>query len=85
MEDETFYRMVDEAIRRIRAELSKPNDEWIDGDEVMKILKITSRTTLQKFRDEGKIRYSQPEKKIILYYRPSVIEFIEKHAKETFR
>ncbi len=50
----------------------------------MGLLRITSKTTLKKWRQEGKIRYSQPEKKIILYDRFSIMAFIEKHAKDTF-
>ena len=35
-------------------------------------------------RDEGKIRYSQPEKKIILYDVDSINDFLEKNSKDTF-
>lgn len=39
---------------------------------------------MQKLRNEGRIRFSQPEKKIILYDMTSIDEFLEKHAKEVF-
>lgn len=61
----------------------KPN-RWIDGEEAMRELRIKSTTTLQKLRDEGKIRFSQPQKKIISYDWDSINEYIEKHARETF-
>jgi len=48
------------------------------------MLRITSKSTLQKIRDEGKIRFSQPEKKIILYDLDSINEYLNKHAKSTF-
>ena len=50
----------------------------------MRELRIKSTTTLQKLRDEGKIRFSQPQKKIILYDRNSIVEYIEQHVRETF-
>jgi Asp-tRNA(Asn)/Glu-tRNA(Gln) amidotransferase C subunit len=50
----------------------------------MRKLRISSKTTLQKLRDEGKIRFSHPEKKIMLYDLDSIIEYLEKNAKETF-
>ena len=50
----------------------------------MEILGIKSKGTLQKLRDEGKIRFSQPEKKIILYDRESIEQYLEKHAKDIF-
>jgi len=50
----------------------------------MEILGIKSKGTLQKLRDEGKIRFSQPEKKIILYDRESIDQYLEKHVKNIF-
>jgi hypothetical protein len=41
-------------------------DKWISDDEAMRKLRITSKTTLQKLRDEAKIRFTHPEKKLIL-------------------
>ena len=58
--------------------------KWIDAEEAMLLLNIKSTTTLQKLRDEGKIRFSQPQKKIILYDRDSINEYIEKYVRETF-
>jgi len=54
------------------------------GAQAMRMLRITSKTTLQKFRDEGKIRFSQPEKKIILYDTDSINEYLNANAHETF-
>lgn len=80
---------LDDFISRIVVEIkqelgAKPRDKWIDGDEAMQMLRIKSKTTLQKLRDEGKIRYSQPEPRIILYDSDSIDTYLEKHAKETF-
>jgi hypothetical protein len=58
--------------------------KWIDGEEAILQLKIKSTTTLQKLRDEVKIRISQPRKKIILYDRDSIMEYIEQYVRETF-
>jgi hypothetical protein len=35
-------------------------------------------------RDEGKIRFSHPQKKIILYDRDSIGGYLEDNAQETF-
>ncbi|MEQ8924332.1 MAG: helix-turn-helix domain-containing protein, partial [Fulvivirga sp.] len=59
-------------------------DKWIPTEDAMRLLGIKSKTTLQKLRDEGKIRFAQPQKRIILYDRESINEYLEKHAKETF-
>ena len=49
----------------------------------MKLLHITSMTTLQKFRDEGFIRFFQADRNIILYDRDSINEYLDKNAKDT--
>lgn len=43
----------------------------------MHAMNIKSKTTLQKLRDEGKIRFTQPQKKIILYDRESIEQYLE--------
>ncbi len=69
---------------RIKEKQGVKQDKWISGEEAMKILRISSKTTLQKLRDEGKLRLSQPEKKIILYDNDSINEYLGKHVNETF-
>ena len=84
LEEEAFYALFDKVVDHLKEKMSNEPPRWIDGEEAMTLLKITSKTTLQKLRDEGKIRFSQPQKKIILYDRLSLLEYIEKHAKDTF-
>jgi len=84
LQDEAFYALIDRVIERITDKQSSKADQWLSGEETMKLLRITSKTTLQKLRDEGKIRFSQPEKKIILYDVESINEYLNKHAKSTF-
>ncbi len=84
LQEEAFYALFDKVIEHVRANTKDKPDKWIDGEEAMRELRIKSTTTLQKLRDEGKIRFSQPQKKIILYDRESIAEYIEKHIRETF-
>ncbi len=84
LEDEAFYALVEQVVQRIKEKEGIKEDKWISGEEAMHKLRITSKTTLQKLRDEGKIRFSQPEKKLILYDLESIYEYLEKHTKETF-
>lgn len=84
LEDQAFYALINEVVQRIKDQQGIKQDKWISGEEAMLLLRISSKTTLQKLRDEGKIRFSQPEKKIILYDVDSIYEFLEKNAKETF-
>lgn len=84
LEDEAFHMLLERAVQRILDKQTIKEDRWISGEETMQMLRISSKTTLQKLRDEGRIRYSQPEKKIILYDVDSINEYLEKHAKNTF-
>ena len=84
LQDEAFFAMIERVVERIKDKQSLKIDQWLSGEEAMKLLKISSKTTLQKLRDEGKIRFSQPEKKIILYDAASIQEYLNKSAKDTF-
>jgi len=84
LQDAAFYSLIDNVTDHIREKYSVKEDKWISDEDTMHKLRITSRTTLQKFRDQGKIRYTQPEKKLILYDTDSIQEYLEKHPKDTF-
>ncbi len=84
LEDKAFYALVENVVERIKEKHGITQDKWISGDEAMAKYRIKSKTTLQKLRDEGRIRFSQPDKKIILYDSDSISEYLEKHSKKTF-
>ncbi len=84
LESQAFYALVDEIVDHIKDKQAILTDKWIDDIEAMKLLCIKSKTTLQSYRDNGKIRFSQPSKKVILYDRESILKFIDLNAKDTF-
>ena len=65
---------------RIKEKEGIKEDRWISTEEAMLKLRVKSKTTLQKLRDEGKIRFSQPEKKIILYDLQSIYSYLDQNA-----
>jgi len=85
LQEEAFYSLIEEVVERVQSQFpDKVLDKWISGDEAMNMLRITSKTTLSALRNNGKIRYSQPQKKMILYDRDSINEFLNDNAKDTF-
>lgn len=84
LESVAFTALMNRIVEQLESKLSASQDKWISDEEAMQLLRITSRTTLQKYRDEGQIRFSQPSRKVILYDRDSILNFIDKHAKDTF-
>ncbi len=84
LEEAAFYELVEQVVARIQEKNGATTDKWIADDEAMRLLNIKSKTSLQKLRDEGKIRFSQPQKKVILYDRDSIQDYLNKHARNTF-
>ncbi|WP_299765199.1 helix-turn-helix domain-containing protein [uncultured Dokdonia sp.] len=84
LEEEAFYNLFDKVATYIDQKYQQDTWGWIDGKEAMRLLNISSKTTLQKLRDEGKIRFSQPQPRVILYDRNSINEYLNANARETF-
>ncbi|MCB0713780.1 MAG: helix-turn-helix domain-containing protein [Ignavibacteriae bacterium] len=84
IENEAFYALIDQVVLRLQEVYGAKPDKWVDEREAMRLLNIKSKTTLQEYRDHGKIRFSQPRKRIILYDRDSIHAFLEANARETF-
>ncbi|TFF37272.1 helix-turn-helix domain-containing protein [Mucilaginibacter psychrotolerans] len=83
LEEPAFFELIDILYERLKGR--ETPDKWIPGESVMSMLNISSPTTLQKLRDTGAFRISQLSKKVILYDRESVEEYIEKHARKPFK
>lgn len=84
MEDSAFYALIESVVSRIKEQQAIKEDRWITGEAAMIKLNVKSKTTLQQLRDQGKIRYTQPQKKLILYDSESINEYLSAHAKNTF-
>lgn len=84
LETDAFYDLVDKVVDKMMAE-RKEQAEWLSVDEAMNLLKITSRTTLQKLKNEGHVKFTQPMKKLTLFSRKSILAYLEKHSKESFK
>lgn len=84
LEEEAFYRLFDKVVAHIEDKQKDDDWAWIDGTEAMRLLNISSKTTLQKMRDEGNIRFSQPQPRVILYDRNSIADYLDANAKDTF-
>lgn len=84
LEEEAFFKLVEKTIERMNEQFDPKKLNWIPEAEAMTILNVKSKSTMQKLRDEGKIGFSQPMRKIILYDRQSLISYIEEHAHKPF-
>ncbi len=84
LEDAAYFRLLEETLKFAKEKFGAQKEKWVTDEEAMHLLNIKSRTTLQSLRDEGKIRFSQPQKRVIVYDRESIDTYLEKHAHNTF-
>ncbi len=84
LESDALYNLVEKVVERLKLLDGVAQEKWISDVEAMRILNIKSKTTLQHLRDDGSLKYSQPMKKVILYDRESINEYLEKHSKDKF-
>ena len=84
LQDEAFYELVEEVVERLKEKHNIPHDKWVTPERAMKLLNVKSKTTLQTLRDNGKITFTQPQKKLILYDYDSIMDYLESHSQKRF-
>lgn len=76
LEDPALMKLINEVYEKFKKEHLGDLDPWLNTEEAMSLLKISSNTTLQKLKDEGKIDYRKRGKNN-LYRRTSILEYLE--------
>lgn len=84
--DNLFDNITDAIKEAIKEELPKLRDhfrkDWLSTEEVMELLHV-SRRTLQNYRNEGKLSYTQfADNGKILYPREEIDAFLQEHMVE---
>lgn len=82
LEEEAFFKLVELVVSRLQTSVQE--DIWVSSQEAMRLLNIKSKSTLAELRYHGKIRYSQPQKKVIVYDKQSLLLYLSQHAKDGF-
>ena len=85
LQDRAFYQLIDEVVERVMEKHQVSEPPWVSPEEAMSILNVKSKTTMQELRDTGRVRFSQPSPKRVVYSRQSLYDYLEEHAKETFK
>jgi hypothetical protein len=80
LEDKAFYALIEKIIEYVKENFKTKEDKWISPAEAMRKLRIKSKATLQKMRDEGLLRFSHPERRIILYDSESIDDYLNGYA-----
>ncbi len=79
-----FYALIEKVVEHIKEKQDIQEEKWLDTEAAMALLGIKSKTTLQDLRNKGKIKYTQPMKRVILYDRSSLLEYLEANSRQTF-
>ena len=82
LESAALYQLVDKVVERIKDKKQVAEDKWLSPEEAMHILRITSKTTLQKLRDNEEIRIAKLSAKKVLYNRDSLYAYLERNAQQ---
>ncbi|MGX5858307.1 helix-turn-helix domain-containing protein [Dyadobacter jiangsuensis] len=85
LDEPAFYELLNVVGEYMEKKFPATRERWVNDKEAMALLNVRSKTTLQSIRDQGLIRFSQPVRKIILYDRTSILEYIELHAKDAYK
>jgi len=80
LEDKAFHALIEKIVETVKTNLKTIEDKWISKGEAMKKLRIKSPATLQKMRNEGLLRFSHPERRIILYDVESIYDYLNGYA-----
>ncbi len=67
--------MFSDALRKAQ----KPPDDWISGEEARSLLGIKSKTKMQELRNRNAIVYSKHGRKLIVYSKSSILNFLKKN------
>ena len=82
LDEPAFYQLIEKVVARIKDEKYIKEELWISGDEAMQKLRISSKTTLFKIRDEGKIRFVYASPRVILYETNSINEYLQNKSQD---
>lgn len=80
LEDKAFNALLEKIVTYVNENFKTKEDKWISPAEAMRKLRIKSKATLQKMRNEGLLRFSHPERRIILYDSASIDDYLNGYA-----
>jgi len=83
MDARAFHMLFNQLVVKIKEANQVQEDPWLNTDEAMQLLKISSRTTLKKLCDEGHIIFAKVSPRLTLYERASILAFLEERSKTT--
>jgi len=81
-EKEAYWKMQTELMNMFHnalKEATKPADDWISTEEAKTLLGVKSKSKMQELRDHDAIKFSKHGKKLIMYSKQSILNYLQKN------
>jgi len=76
MGTDALDKLIHEVITTVKTKIKTKPEDWIGEDDAKKLLGVSSKSTIQRFRDEDRIIYSTVTKKNIMYSKASILKYM---------
>jgi len=77
MDTAVFDEIINQVITTVKMKMKTKPVDWIDEAKAKELLGVSSKSTMQRFRDEDRIIYSTVTKKNIMYSKSSILRYME--------
>jgi hypothetical protein len=77
IETDALNQLINTVMTTVKQEMKRQPEDWIDENETKAILGVSSKSTIQRFRTENRIRYAMVTNKNIMYSRKSILKYLE--------
>lgn len=77
MDTTAFDEIISQVINTVKAKMKTKPVDWIGEGEAMKLLGVSSKSTMFRFRTNNKIVYSKVTQKNLMYSKASVLRYLE--------
>ena len=84
IETDALYQLIKTVMTTVKKEMKKKPEDWIDEVEAKEILGVSSKSTMQRFRDEDRICYAMVTNKNIKYSRKSILQYLETKSNKQY-
>lgn len=84
METTAFEEIINQVINTVKTKMKKQPEDWIGEADAKKLLGVSSKSTMQIFRNEDRIRYAMVTNKNIMYSRKSILKYLETKSNKQY-
>ncbi|EHQ29813.1 MerR family transcriptional regulator [Mucilaginibacter paludis] len=84
LQDEALKALIDKVVAYVKTEHGIKKEKWLTPEEAMKALGITSKTTLQKYKDEKQFTCAELSPRKFMYDADSIEAFKQRKSRDTF-